>query len=142
MTVRVSRSFDVPASPERVWEWIADPEARARAISVVSEYSITGENRVIWEVSLPLPLVSRTITVETRDVTRRPPEFVEFVGDSRVFGVTGTHETTPSERGCRLENTFVVDGKLPGVERFFERNLDDELENLRFALERDLATEG
>jgi hypothetical protein len=53
--------------------------------------------------------------------------------------VTGEHtiETT-GESTCRLVNEFVVDGRLPGVERFFKKNLDRELDNLERALRREL----
>ncbi|WP_265110591.1 SRPBCC family protein [Halosolutus halophilus] len=142
MTVRVDRSFEVSASPERVWEFISDPENRARAISVVSDYTVRDENghRTTWQVELPIPLVRRTVAVDTEDVTRRPPEYVEFIGRSKVMTVTGEHTVVETDDGTRLDNRFVVDGKLPGVEKFFKRNLDDELENLRRALERDLTT--
>ncbi|SDK19399.1 MULTISPECIES: SRPBCC family protein [Natronorubrum] len=140
MTVRVDRSFELSASPERVWEFIADPENRAQAISVVQEYTVDDPEgrRVTWHVELPIPLVRKTVAVETEDVTREPPEYVEFVGKSKVMQVTGKHEIVETEAGSRLENNFTVDGKLPGVEKFFKRNLDGELENLRRALERDI----
>ncbi|MFC6768890.1 SRPBCC family protein [Natrinema soli] len=142
MTVRIDRSFEVNASPERVWEFIVDPANRAQAISVVESYAIDDPEgrRATWQVSLPIPLVRKTIAVDTEDVTRRPPEYVKFVGESKVMDVTGEHEIVETDDGARLENGFVVDGKLPGVERFFKRNLDSELENLQRALERDLQT--
>ncbi|RQG90223.1 polyketide cyclase [Natrarchaeobius halalkaliphilus] len=142
MTVRVDRSFELRASPERVWEFIADPANRARAISVVDRYTTTGPDgrETTWHVELPIPFVRRTVAVETEDVVRRPPEYVKFVGRSNVLKVTGEHRVSETATGARLENHFVVDGKLPGVETFFKRNLDDELENLRRALERDLRT--
>lgn len=142
MTVRVNRSFEVPVPPERVWKFIADPANRAQAISVVHEYTINDVDGrdVTWHVELPVPLVRRTVTVETEDVTRRPPEYVKFVGTSKVMRVTGEHEVIETDDGARLENRFVVDGKLPGVEKFFKHNLDEELENLRRALERDIET--
>ncbi|WP_293028950.1 CoxG family protein [Natronococcus sp.] len=140
MTVRVDRSFELAAPPERVWEFIVDPENRARAISVVQEYSIDGPEgrRATWQVELPIPLVRQTVAVETEDVTRNPPEYVKFTGKSKGLDVTGEHRIVETETGSRLENEFVVDGKLPGVEKFFKRNLDEELENLQRALERDL----
>ncbi|ADB60616.1 Polyketide cyclase/dehydrase [Haloterrigena turkmenica DSM 5511] len=140
MTVRVDRSFELAASPERVWEFIADPENRARAISVVQRYTVEDSEarRVTWHVELPIPLVRKTIAVETEDVTREPPSYVKFVGNSKVMDVTGEHEIVETDDGTRLENRFIVDGKLPGVEKFFKRNLDDELRNLQRALERDL----
>jgi carbon monoxide dehydrogenase subunit G len=136
MTVRVERSFELSASPEDVWTFISDPEQRANAISVVDSYDREGDTTT-WHVELPIPMVQSTISVETRDVEVDSPTFVKFAGKSRIFNVTGEHEIQETEHGTELTNRFVVDGKVPGVERFFERNLDDELENLRRALERE-----
>jgi hypothetical protein len=52
--------------------------------------------------------------------------------------VSGEHTIEDTPDGCRLVNEFVVDGRVPGVERFFERNLDGELTNLERALREDL----
>lgn len=132
MTVRVQRRFTLPASCEDVWEFIADPEQRARAISVVSDYEITDEEgrKAIWYVDVPIPVIRRAARVETEDVERDPPRYVKFIGRSKVMHVTGEHRLEETDEGCRLSNEFVVDGDLPGVERFFKRNLDSELENL------------
>lgn len=138
MTVRVSRTLEFDASPEEVWEFIADPAKRARAISVVEDFEVNADGSATWQVALPIPVVSSTVAVETRDVTRDPPEYVEFTGRSRVMNVRGQHTIEPTESGARLVNEFVVDGRLPGVERFFKRNLDAELDNLEDALRRDL----
>ncbi|MFB6135812.1 MAG: CoxG family protein [Halobacteriaceae archaeon] len=133
MTVRVERVFELDIEPERVWEFIADPERRAAAISVVESHERDGDETV-WHVRLPIPFVDRTVSVRTRDVERDPPRYVKFVGRSRVMRVTGEHEVVPADGGCRLVNEFVVEGRVPGVERFFERNLDAELDNLEQAL--------
>ena len=137
MTVRTERTFDLAIPPDRVWEFIADPGNRAGSISVVTDYTVNDADatHVTWQVKLPIPMVRRTITVETEDVSRRPPTYVRFVGRSKVMDVTGEHEITPTENGSSLENRFTVEGKLPGVETFFKRNLDGELENLRRDLE-------
>jgi carbon monoxide dehydrogenase subunit G len=129
MTVRVTRTFDVDASPADVWAFLADPAERAGAISVVEDFSVT-ESGATWHVSLPIPVVKRTLAVETREVERDPPTYVKFVGRSSAFTVTGEHEITPSDGGSRVVNTFVVEGRFPGVERFFRRNLDAELDRL------------
>jgi carbon monoxide dehydrogenase subunit G len=134
MTVRVERTFDVSAPPEDVWAFISDPEQRAAAISVVDSYERDGDTTT-WHVRLPIPVVRKTISVETRDVEVDAPRYVKFAGKSRVFDVTGEHEVEPADGGSRVTNRFVVDGKVPGVERFFERNLDDELDELQRALE-------
>ncbi|QLH78732.1 SRPBCC family protein [Halosimplex rubrum] len=141
MTVRVERSFELPVDRERVWEFIADPGRRAGAISVVSEYTVHDDGSATWRLDLPIPVVNRTIAVETEDEERRAPEYVRFVGRSKVMKVVGEHELTETDEGTRLTNRFVVDGSLPGVERFFKRNLDDEIRNLEQALADDLGVE-
>jgi carbon monoxide dehydrogenase subunit G len=137
MTARIRRSFEFDAPAERVWDFIADPGKRADAISVVSDYEVDG-TRATWEIDLDLPVIDRTATVETEDVEREEPRYVKFVGRSSVLRVVGEHRIEDAETGVILHNEFVVDGRLPGVERFFERRLDTELDNLEAALRRDL----
>jgi carbon monoxide dehydrogenase subunit G len=143
MTVRVERTFEFDVSPERVWEFIADPEKRARSISVVTDFELKDPDgqEAVWNVDLPIPLLDASAKVRTEDIERDPPKFVKFVGRSKIMRVTGEHRIEPTENGSRLTNTFVVDGRLPGVERFFERNLDQELDNLEAALRADFGVE-
>lgn len=138
MTVRVERTFEFDVPPARIWAFISDPEKRARAISVCRSWERDGDE-TIWHLRLPIPLVDRTIAVRTRDVERVENERVRFTGRSKVLNVDGLHEIEATDGQTRLTNRFVVDGKLPGVERFFERNLDDEIDNLETALREDVA---
>ncbi|WP_459194001.1 SRPBCC family protein [Halosimplex sp. J119] len=141
MTVRVERSFELPVDRRRVWEFIADPGKRASAISVVKDYTVHDDGSATWHIRLPIPVIDRTIAIETEDEERRDPDYVRFVGRSKVMNVVGEHELAETETGTKLTNRFVVDGSLPGVERFFKRNLDDELDNLEAALAEDLGVE-
>ncbi|MFC6757806.1 MULTISPECIES: SRPBCC family protein [Haloarcula] len=142
MTVRVERTMRVAASPERVWEFIGDPDQRARPISVVKDWEIHDADNATWHVSLPIPVIDRTIAIETEDVERREPEYVRFIGRSKVLRVQGEQELVPTDDGgTRVTNRFIVDGKLPGVERFFKKNLDEELQNLEAALREYLELE-
>lgn len=134
MTVRVSRTFEFDAPGEDVWAFIADPDKRAGAISVVDSWDVHDEERATWHVKIPIPGISSTVPVETTEVEREPPTRVKFVGKSSAMRVTGEHRVEETDSGCRLHNEFVVEGKLPGVERFFKRNLDRELENLETAV--------
>lgn len=138
MTVRVEQSFDIPAPPEDVWTFIADHAKRAEAISVVDDYELHGDGRATWHLDLPLRAISKAFDVETEEVERREPAYVKFTGRSKVMRVQGEHELAPVDGGTRLTNRFVVDGRVPGVERFFERNLPGEIDNLEAALRRDL----
>ena len=139
MTVRVERVFELPVPAEEVWEFIADPERRARPISVVEEFEVTGENTAVWHVRLPVPVVNATVEVSTEDVRVQPPRYVKFVGKSRAMRVVGEHELEATDGGSRLTNRFVVDGRLPGVERYFRKNLDGELDNLERAIRDEYA---
>lgn len=134
MTVRVRRTFEFDAPPEGVWEFIADPASRAEAISVVDSYEANDDGTMTWHVRLPVPGISATVAVETEETRKDPPELVEFVGRSRALRVTGKHTVESTETGSRLRNEFVVDGRIPGVERYFKKNLDEELGNLERAL--------
>ena len=138
MTVRIERVVDVPAPPEAVWAFIADPASRAGAISVVRDFDVGKDGDATWYLSLPIPVIDRTIAVETEETVREAPERVEFVGRSKVMRVVGEHRLEAIDGGTRLTNRFVVDGRLPGVERYFRKHMDDELQNLEDALARDL----
>ena len=138
MTVRVSRTFEFDAPAEDVWAFISDAEKRAGAISVVETYDVHGDGRATWHVELPIPMIRSTIDVDTEEIERDPPTRVKFVGRSKAFRVTGEHTITETESGCRLANEFVVDGNLPGVESFFKRNFETELDNLEAALRKSL----
>lgn len=138
MTARVERVFEIQASPEHVWSFIADPEKRARSISVVEGFEITGDRTAVWHVSLPIPGLDRTIRVETEDVEIEEPTYVRFVGRSKAMNVRGEHLLETTETGTRLTNRFTVDGRLPGVERYFKRKLDGELRNLESSIREDL----
>jgi carbon monoxide dehydrogenase subunit G len=141
MTVRVERTFEFDAPPDQVWGFIADPAKRAEAISVVDEYEVHEDGSAVWHVKLPIPGLRATVAVETRELENVPPERVEFVGKSRAMRVTGKHVVEPTDGRTLLHNEFVVDGRLPGVERFFKSNLDRELDNLAAALRSDLGLE-
>jgi carbon monoxide dehydrogenase subunit G len=139
MTVRVTRTFEFEAPGERVWEFISDPANRARAISIVSDFEYGADDReMTWQIRLPVPFVNSTVAVETRDVERDPPRHVKFVGRASAMRVTGEHTVEEADGGCRLVNEFVVDGRVPGVERYFRRHLDEELDNLERALREEL----
>ena len=129
MVVEVERTYQVDAPCEEVWEALSDPDNRAQSISIVESYEQRGDD-YIWQLSLPIPVVRGTMAVKTRDIERDPPRFVRFKGKSKVMHVTGEHELTPVENGCEARSTFIVDGKLPGIETFFERNVDEEIQNI------------
>lgn len=136
MTTRAERTVEVDGTIEDVWAFISDPAKRANAISVVERFEILDEaqRHVRWYIKLPIPLISSSIGVDTEEVERDPPRYVRFVGDSHVLRVVGEHHLASTSNGVRLTSRFTVDGRLPGVEAFFKKNLDRELDNLEAAL--------
>lgn len=138
MTVEVERSFDVETSIDEVWNLLADERKRAQVISFVETFDVRDDG-VVWNLRVPIPLVDRTVAVKTQDIERDPPRFVKFVGQSKIMQVTGEHELTEIAGGTRVRSKFVVDGTVPGVETFFERNFDEELANIRRAVEDSVA---
>lgn len=130
MVVDVERTYWVEAPIDEVWAVIADPASRATALSVVDRFETQGDV-TIWHLKLPIPLLGGTVAVRTWDVERDPPRFVRFVGESRVMEVTGEHELTAEGDGTTVHNRFVVDGSLPGVERYFKRHIDGELTRIK-----------
>ncbi|WP_299234208.1 SRPBCC family protein [Natronomonas sp.] len=138
MTVSVERVFEIAAPPDAVWAVIADPEKRARPISVVEGFETTGDRTAVWHVSLPIPRLNRTVRVETEDIEIDEPEYVRFVGRSKAMDVRGEHTLEASGSGTRVTNRFTVDGRFPGVERYFKRKLDGELANLEASINEEL----
>ena len=138
MTARIERVFEIPASPEAVWSVISDPEKRARPISVVTDFETTGDRTAVWHVSLPIPRLNRTVRVETEDVDIDEPKYVRFIGRSKAMNVEGEHVLEPTDTGTRVTNRFRVEGRLPGVETYFKRKLDDELASLEAAVREEL----
>lgn len=136
MSVQVERTIEIAASPQAVWEFISDPSNRARAVSVVDDYEIDDNagTTATWEVALPIPFVNKTVSVHTQDTDRDPPQYVRFIGRSKAMRVEGEHTIEQIASGSRLINELTVDGRLPGIEQYFLRNLDSELSNIETAL--------
>ena len=108
MPVEVTHQRTVPAPPQQVWEFIADPANRAAAISAVEDYDDADGPRATWHVELPVPLVAQTVAVDTTETDRHPPEYVRFVGSAPGLDVTGEHTLPPIDGGTQLHNRFVV----------------------------------
>lgn len=135
MTVRVKRTFEFDTPGECIWEFIADPTERARAINVADRFDVSGDGRhATWYFELPTPLVRSAVTIETENIEVDESTHVKPVGKLRVMRATGEHTIKEHDGGSRLVSEFIVDGRLPGVKTFSERNLDRELDSLETGL--------
>lgn len=134
MTAEVERAAVVDVSVETVWDLLADPEQRAAAIGIVDSHELLGESAagdaIQWNVEIPIPMLEETIAVRTEETVKEPPHYVEYTGDSSVFSMTGVHELEEHEAGALVRNRFTVEGSLPGVESYFQRAIDEEIDNL------------
>lgn len=145
MTTAVEREAIVDIDVETVWDLLADPEQRAAAIGIVEDHEVIDDSgdgdEIRWHVSIPVSMIDETIAVRTHETEKRPPEYVEYVGESSVLSMTGEHELEPTEEGARVRNRFTVESSIPGVESYFERTIEDEIDNLiDFVVERTGAT--
>lgn len=138
MVVSTEQAFEVTASPDHAWGFMADSEHRARSISVVTDFDHIDERRTTWYLSIPISALDKTITVETKDTVRDSPSRLEFVGRSDVGRIEGEHEFTATENGTRVTNQLTIDGSVPGIETYFEGHLDEELDNLETAIRTEL----
>lgn len=134
MSVEVASQTTVSAQPTTVWEFIADPAHRAAAISVVEDYELHDDGRATWHVEVPIPLLGQTIAVTTTELTRRPPEYVQFAGSAPGLEITGGHTLSSVAAGTQLHTGLTVAGDLPGTERYFQQQLTQELANIEAAL--------
>jgi carbon monoxide dehydrogenase subunit G len=138
MTTRAQRTVEIAASPRDVWTFLSDTKKRADAISVIEEVELNDETHATWYLSLPIPAIDETIAIETEDTIRDSVEYIKFVGRSRLVRVVGEHDLEPTDRGTCLSNRLTVEGEAPGIERYFEQQLDKEFDNLETALQNDL----
>lgn len=138
MVVSTEQTFEVAASPDRVWGFMADPEHRARSISVITDFDRVDERRTTWYLSIPVPSLNKTITVETKDTLRDSPSRLEFVGRSDAGRIEGEHEFTATENGTSVANQLMINGNVPGIETFFENHLNEEIDNLETAIRSEL----
>lgn len=138
MTTRAQRTVEIAAPPRDIWSFLSDPEKRANSLSVIEEFELKDETHATWYLSVPIPVIDETVIIETEDTTRNPVEYIEFVGRSRLLNVIGEHELEPTDGGTRLDNRFTVEGEAPGIEEYFEQQLDNEFDNFETALRNDL----
>lgn len=141
MTVRVERTFELSAPIEDVWEVITDHEKRAHSISVIEDFEMDNETHATWHLNAPIPAIDQTIAIDTEDTDRDPPEYVKFIGQSRILHVVGEHRLKSSDGKTHATNRFTVEGEVPGIERYFEQNFADELENLETTVRAELETD-
>lgn len=137
MAVTITRTFEVNGHDcQSVWEFISNPERRADALGVVDDYEVLGTepNRELWQLKIPIPLITGTVSVRTREVEREEGSHVKFRGRSKIMEIYGEHHLTEIDEGCRIDNKFRVNGKVPGIETFFKSNIGDEIDNLETEL--------
>lgn len=130
--VRVRRTFEIDAPRDQVWEFISNPDNRAKFLSSVKGYRVLSEDEVEWDIGLPV--IGATIKFRTRDVEKIEGEKVVFEGSHSVVSLRGVHELHDTENGVKVDVLFEVKSGVPGVERAFKRRFDKEIQEFRRVL--------
>jgi uncharacterized protein YndB with AHSA1/START domain len=145
--VKVERSIDIGATPERIYEVIMDPACLERWVTIHAalEHAPQGQLEQGSELTQRLQLAGRGFTVHWRVIENRPARKVVWEGSGPLRSHAGvTYELTPDgDGGTRF--TYTNEFALPGgplgrvagpvVKRVTAGELDRSLQRLRLLVE-------
>jgi uncharacterized protein YndB with AHSA1/START domain len=145
--VRVERSVEIAATPERIYEVIMDPACLERWVTIHAalEDAPDGQLENGSELTQRLQLAGRGFTVHWKVVENRPARRVEWVGSGPMRSHAGvTYQLEPSDDGG-TRFTYTNEFALPGgplgrvagsvVRRVTAGELDRSLDRLRAMVE-------
>lgn len=145
--MRVERSVDIAATPERLYEVIMDPACLARWVTIHKELedAPSGLLRRGSELTQRLHLAGRDFTVHWKVIENRPARRVVWEGSGPLRSHAGvTYELTPNDAGGTCF-TYTNEFSLPGgplgrfagpvVRRVTTGELERSLERLRAMVE-------
>jgi uncharacterized protein YndB with AHSA1/START domain len=145
--VRVERSVDIAASPERIYEVIMDPACLERWVTIHTALESSPDERLERgsELTQRLQLAGRGFTVHWKVIENRPARKVVWEGSGPMRSHAGvTYELTPNDDGgtCfTYTNEFALPGGPLGraagsvVRRVTAGELDRSLDRLRAMVE-------
>lgn len=144
--MKVERSVDIAATPERIYEVIMDPACLERWVTIHSalEHAPDGQLEQGSELTQRLHLAGRGFTVHWTVIENRPARRIVWEGRGPLRSHAGvTYELTPTEGGTRF--TYTNEFALPGgplgrfagpvVRRVTTGEIDSSLERLRALVE-------
>lgn len=145
--MKVERTIEIAASPERLYEVIMDPACLERWVTIhkALESAPDGQLERGSELTQRLHLAGRDFTVRWRVVENRPARRVTWEGSGPLRSHAGvTYELEP-DGGAGTRFTYTNEFSLPGgplgrfagpvVRRVTAGELEDSLERLRALVE-------
>jgi uncharacterized protein YndB with AHSA1/START domain len=145
--VKVERSIEIAATPERIYEVIMDPACLERWVTIHSalEHAPEGPLQHGSELTQRLQLAGRGFTVHWKVVENRPARRVVWEGSGPMRSRAGvTYELAPAGDGA-TSFTYTNEFALPGgplgrvagpvVKRVTAGELDESLRRLRAFVE-------
>lgn len=145
--MKVERSIDISATPERIYEVIMDPACLERWVTIHSALEAAPEGRLERgsELTQKLHLAGRGFTVHWKVIENLPARRVVWEGSGPMRSHAGvTYELTPNGEG-RTRFTYTNEFALPGgplgrvagplVKRVTAGELDRSLDRLRAMVE-------
>jgi uncharacterized protein YndB with AHSA1/START domain len=145
--VKVERSIEIAASPERIYEVIMDPACLARWVTIHAalEDAPAGQLERGSQLTQRLQLAGRGFTVHWKVIENQPARKVVWEGRGPMRSHAGvTYELTPSDNGG-TRFTYTNEFALPGgplgrvagpvVKRVTAGELDRSLDRLRLMVE-------
>jgi 2-furoyl-CoA dehydrogenase large subunit len=111
----------VPASPEKVWETLIDPDKLAQVIPGCHKLDLVGENSYRADVSLGVGAVRGRFRAQVRLTDLDPPNSAVLSGDLQgpLGASSGSGHVTlhPADGGTRVAYTYdvVISGKATAV---------------------------
>jgi uncharacterized protein YndB with AHSA1/START domain len=145
--VKVERSIEIAATPERIYAVIMDPTCLERWVTIHAtlEQAPDGQLEQGSELTQRLQLAGRGFTVHWKVIENRPARKVVWEGRGPMRSHAGvTYELTPDGAGG-TRFTYTNEFALPGgplgrvagpvVKRVTAGELDESLERLRLLVE-------
>lgn len=145
--MKVERSVEIAATPERIYEVIMDPACLERWVTIHAalENAPAGQLERGSELTQRLQLAGRRFTVHWKVIENRPARRVEWEGSGPMRSHAGvTYELAPNDDGG-TRFTYTNEFALPGgplgrvagsvVRRVTAGELDRSLDRLRELVE-------
>jgi carbon monoxide dehydrogenase subunit G len=93
--MKIEETFEVPASVERVWEFIADPHKMASCLPAVQSVEVLDERHYEAVVKQKVGFISATFKIETEVVEKEPPGRMVLSNRGKtIAGAKGTLKST------------------------------------------------
>jgi uncharacterized protein len=136
-------SFEVRATPERVWAFLSDMREVGRCVPGVEGVEVLDDRRARWSLRVKVGPVAQTMQITTETLEQVPLRHGKFRGEAELLEIIGTIDLAPAGHRTKVVYTMTVTAKGP-LARIMENIIRSQLQaqteefalNVRRALER------